>query len=98
MVSFDVVLHFIRVQITEVLNLLTQHFNEDILRLFRHVPTSFYFTFQSVEHPDSVTFGFTTVSCDCQPLHGETDNPLTPLPDPFCYHLSPMIKEARVLH
>jgi hypothetical protein len=47
MVSFYVVSFFIRVQITEVLKLLTQHFDEDILRLFCHFLTSSFFSFCS---------------------------------------------------
>jgi hypothetical protein len=43
MVSFDIVSLFSQVPIVESLNLLSQHFCEDILALFRHVLTSTYF-------------------------------------------------------
>jgi hypothetical protein len=45
MVSFDVVFLSTRVPIVESLNLLRQHFIEDILALFRHVLTSTSFSF-----------------------------------------------------
>ena len=45
MVSFDVLSLFTRVPIVESLNLLRQHFSEDILTLFRHVLTSTYFSY-----------------------------------------------------
>jgi hypothetical protein len=47
MISFVAVSLFIRVLIIETLNLLSQHFIEDILRLFRHVLTSSFFSFHS---------------------------------------------------
>jgi hypothetical protein len=45
MVSFDVVLLFTRVPIKDTMELLGRHFEEDILRLFRHVLTTSYFSF-----------------------------------------------------
>jgi hypothetical protein len=45
MVSFDVVLLFIRVPIMDTMDLLGRHFEEDILRLLRHVLTTTYFNF-----------------------------------------------------
>jgi hypothetical protein len=59
MVSFDVVSLFTRVPILESLNLLRQHFSEDILALFRHVLTSTYFSFggQFYEQTDGVVMG-----------------------------------------
>jgi hypothetical protein len=59
MVSFDVVSLFTRVHIVESLNLLSQHFSEDILALFRHVLTSTYFSFggQFYEQTDGVSKG-----------------------------------------
>jgi hypothetical protein len=59
MVSFDVVSLFTRVPIVESLNLLRQHFSEDILALFRHVLTSTYFSFggQFYEQTDGVAMG-----------------------------------------
>jgi hypothetical protein len=47
MVSFDVVSLFTRVPIKETMNLLGWHFEEDILRIFRHVLTTSYFSFNS---------------------------------------------------
>jgi len=45
MVSFDVVSRFTRMPMLESLNLLSQHFSEDTLAVFRHVLTSIYFSF-----------------------------------------------------
>jgi hypothetical protein len=61
MVSFNVVYLFTQVPIVQSLNLLSQHFSEDILALFRHVLTSTYFSFlQFYEHTHSVAM--------CSPL------------------------------
>jgi hypothetical protein len=59
MVSFDVVSLFTRVPIRETMGLLSRHFVEDILTLFRHVLTSSYFSFASqfYEQIDGVTMG-----------------------------------------
>jgi hypothetical protein len=45
LISFDVVSLFTMVPIEEALRLLTRHFDEAILRLFRHVLTSSFFSF-----------------------------------------------------
>jgi len=45
MVSFDVVSLFTRVPIVDSLELLSHHFEEDVLALFKHVPTSTHFCF-----------------------------------------------------
>jgi hypothetical protein len=47
MVSFDVVSLFTRVPLKETMDLLERHFEEDILRLFRHVLTTSYLSFNS---------------------------------------------------
>jgi hypothetical protein len=47
MVSFDVASLFNRVLIMGALNLLSQHFEVDILRLFHHVLTSSFLSFSS---------------------------------------------------
>ena len=59
MVSFDVVSLFTCVPIVESLDLLSQHFSEDILALFRHVLTSTYFFIggQFYEQTDGVAMG-----------------------------------------
>jgi hypothetical protein len=59
MVSFDVVSPFTRVSIRETMSLLSRHFEEDILTLFRHVLTSSYFCFagQFYEQIDGVAMG-----------------------------------------
>jgi hypothetical protein len=59
MVSFDVVSLFTRVPIRETMSLLSRHFGEDILTLFRHVLTSSYFCFagQFYEQIDGVAMG-----------------------------------------
>jgi hypothetical protein len=44
MISFDEVSFFIMVPVREAMSLLGRHFEEDILRLFHHVLTS-YFSF-----------------------------------------------------
>ncbi|GFG40774.1 hypothetical protein Cfor_06052 [Coptotermes formosanus] len=56
MVSFDVVSLFIRVPSVESLNLVSKHFSEDTLALFRHVLTTTYFFFggQFYKQTDSV--------------------------------------------
>jgi hypothetical protein len=45
MVSFDVVALFTKVPITDSLELLSHHFEDDVLALFKHVLTSTYFCF-----------------------------------------------------
>ena len=45
LVSFDIVSLFINVPIGDSLLLLEQHFNNDLVNLFRHVLTSTYFCF-----------------------------------------------------
>jgi hypothetical protein len=59
MVNFDVVSLFTRVPIVESLNLLSQHFGEDIMALFRHVLTSTYFSFRGkfYEQTDGMAMG-----------------------------------------
>jgi hypothetical protein len=58
MVSFDVSL-LTQVPIRETMSLLSRHFEEDIMRLFRHVLTASYFSFtgQCYEQIDSVAMG-----------------------------------------
>jgi hypothetical protein len=59
MVSFDVVPLFIKVPISDTLQILGQHFEENLLVLFRHVLTSTYFCFegQFFEQTDGVAMG-----------------------------------------
>jgi hypothetical protein len=59
MVSFDVVSLFTRVPIKDTMDLLGRHFEKDILRLFRHVLTTSYFSFedQFYEQIDVVAMG-----------------------------------------
>jgi len=59
MVSFDVVSLFTNVPIVGSLELLSHHFEDDILTLFKHVLTSTYFSFdaQFYEQMDRVTLG-----------------------------------------
>jgi hypothetical protein len=59
MVSFNVVSLFTNVPVTDSLKLLNQHFQEDILALFRHVLTSTCFCFdgQYYEQTDGVAMG-----------------------------------------
>jgi hypothetical protein len=59
MVSFDVVSLFTNVPIVNSLQLLSHHFGEDVLALFKHVPTSTYFCFdrQFYEQADGVEMG-----------------------------------------
>jgi hypothetical protein len=45
MVSFDVVALFTKVPITDSLELLSHHFEDDVLALYKHVLTSTYFCF-----------------------------------------------------
>jgi hypothetical protein len=59
LVSFDVVSHFTTVPLGEALRLLGRHFGDDILCLFRHVLTSYFFRFdgQFYEQADGVAVG-----------------------------------------
>jgi len=59
MVSFDVVSLFTNVPIVDSLELLSQHFEDDVLSLFKHVLTSTYFCFdgQFYEQTDGVAMG-----------------------------------------
>jgi hypothetical protein len=59
MVSFDVVSLSTKMSITDTIQLLGQHFEEDLLMLFRHILTSTYFCFegQFFEQIDGVAMG-----------------------------------------
>ena len=59
MVSFDVVSLFTKVPVVDSLSLLSQHFEDSILALFRHVLTSTYFCYdeQFYEQIDGVAMG-----------------------------------------
>jgi len=59
MVSFDVVSLFTKVPVEESLTLVSQHFNKDILALYKHVLTSTYFCVdgQFYEQTDGVAMG-----------------------------------------
>jgi retron-type reverse transcriptase len=59
MVSFDVVSLFTKVPVEDSLSLLSQHFTEDILALFKLVLTSTYFCVndQYLEQTDGVAMG-----------------------------------------
>jgi retron-type reverse transcriptase len=59
MVSFDVISLFTRVPVKDSLSLLSQHFTEDILALFKLVLTSTYSSFngQYFEQTDGVAMG-----------------------------------------
>jgi hypothetical protein len=59
MVSFDIVSLFTKVPISEAMDLLGRHFEEDVLGLFRHVLTTSYFTFngQFYGQTDGVAMG-----------------------------------------
>jgi retron-type reverse transcriptase len=59
MVSFDVVSLFTKVPLKCTMDLLGRHFTEDILRLFRHVLTTSYFSIngQFYEQIDGVAMG-----------------------------------------
>jgi hypothetical protein len=59
MVSLEVMSLFTRVPIVESLNLLSQHFSEDITALFKLVLTSMYLSFggQFYDHIDGVAVG-----------------------------------------
>jgi len=59
MVSLDVVFLFTEVPIVDSLELLSHHFEDDVLALFIHVLTSTYFCFngQFYEQTDGVAMG-----------------------------------------
>jgi retron-type reverse transcriptase len=59
MVSFDVVSLFTNVPIVDSLEVLSHHFEDDVLALFKHVLTSTYFCFdgQFYEQTDGVAMG-----------------------------------------
>jgi len=59
MVSFDVVSLFTKVLVEDSLSLLSHHYADDILALFKRVLTSTYFCFdgQYFEQTDGVTMG-----------------------------------------
>jgi retron-type reverse transcriptase len=59
MVSFDVISLFTNVPIGDSLDLLSKHFETDILALFKHALTSTYFVFdgQYYEQTDGVAMG-----------------------------------------
>ena len=59
MVSFDVISLFTKVPVEDSLSLLSHHFTEDILALFKLVLTSTYFCFngQHFEQTDGVAMG-----------------------------------------
>jgi hypothetical protein len=59
LVSIGVVSLFSRVPIMKTMNLLSPHFEDDIPRLFRHVPTDTYISFAGrfYEYIDDVTMG-----------------------------------------
>jgi hypothetical protein len=59
MVSFDVVSLFTNIPIVDSLGLLSHHFGEDVLALFKHMLTSTYFCFdgQFYEQTDGVAMG-----------------------------------------
>ena len=74
MVSFDMVSLFIKVPVEEPLTLLSQHFSDDILALYKHVLTSTYFCVdgQFYEQTDGVAMG--------SPLEMKTIKKATPRP------------------
>ena len=59
MVSFDIVSLFTNVPILDSLQLLSRHFDKDILSLFKHTLTSTYFCFKGeyYEQTDGVAMG-----------------------------------------
>jgi hypothetical protein len=60
MVGFDMVSLFTKVPITDTLELLSHHFEDDVLALFKHILTSTHFCFegQFYEQADGVTANF----------------------------------------
>jgi hypothetical protein len=81
LVSFDVVSLFTMVPTEEALRLLSRHFDEAILRLFRHVLTSSFFSFngQFYEQTEGVAMG----------------SPLSPAIANYFFHSSLMMEAAR---
>jgi hypothetical protein len=59
MVSFNMVSLFTEVPFADSLELLSHHFEDDVLALFKHILTSTYFCFdgQSCERTDGVAVG-----------------------------------------
>ena len=59
MVSFDIISLFTNVSVLDSLQILSQHFDKDILSLFKHTLTSTYFCFKGVyyEQTDGVAIG-----------------------------------------
>jgi hypothetical protein len=57
MTSFDVASLFIRVSIREILNLPSGHFEGDIMRLFYHVLTSSFSSFNSHFYKHTLAMG-----------------------------------------
>jgi hypothetical protein len=59
MVSFDIVSLFTKVPVADSLSLLSHHFQDGILALFKHVLTSMYFCYdgQFYEQTDGVAMG-----------------------------------------
>jgi hypothetical protein len=59
MVSFDVVSLFTKVPITDTIELISHHFEDDVLALFKHVLASMYFCFegQFYEQTEGVAMG-----------------------------------------
>ena len=70
MVSFDVVSLFTKVPVEESLTLLSQHFNKEILSLYKHVLTSTYFCVDGQFYEQTEWPWAPTLPGYRQPLHG----------------------------